>query len=408
MNKGINRLLHAFGGSYELHLQGESCLPFLRRLGESGIRFWDFCNREDGWQVSTSLAGAKPLLELAADAGLSCEIGARRGLPFLLERYRKRAGLLLGLLVGMFLLFYAELFVWKVSVKGNAVLTEREVVQALERYGIGVGSYIPAIRVTEAQNEFLMEYHDISSVAINICGTHIEVEVLERTHAPELVDTSGACNLVASVDGIVRTVEVAAGTAVVKPGDVVLAGQLLVSGYTADLRNVYRTHHARGIIKATVYESFSTVVPLDRVVKTYTGKTQRKTTLTALGKTFDAFASENVSYALFDVEVTETPVRLFGLAETPLVKTTALYREYREEILPLTKEDAQALAEEALRDWVELHTDLLLDMDVKVEYDQIQNACVLNASVAWEKDIGMEVPLSPGEAPPDAVVPPTA
>lgn len=408
------RFLHPLFGEYHIRLRGDGILPFLQRQSAAGLFLWNIRRErsgeaEDGdavYTLRTSLSCAEGLLAGAGEAGIAAEIFHKRGLPFLFARYRKRPGLLLGMLAGLVLLFCAELFVWKVTVNGNTLLSDREIVDALDSYGIGVGSYIPGIPVLRAQNDFLLTYSDISSIAINVKGTHIEVEILERTHAPEIDPNDGVCNLVAAEDGIVLSVDVAAGTAMVKPGDVVTEGQMLVSAYTVDGRGIYRLHHARGSVRAQVYTRCSFVVPLERTVKHDTGRVKKKTTLTLLGKDLDLFRTEASPYACFDTEVEEVPFRLFGFAETPIVRTTVSYREYEPEVVTLSHEQAQREAEDAFRAWLERQTDEILETDSRLTYDEIQNAYILNAEVVLCREIALDSPLAPEEAPPEGLTPP--
>lgn len=408
------QFLHPLFGEYHIRLQGEGVLPFLHRQSAAGLLLWRIRREteeepEDGsdvYTLRTSLSCAERLLTSAEEAGIAAEVLRARGLPFLLARYRKRPGLLVGMLAGLFLLFFGELFVWKVTVNGNTLLTDREIIDALEDYGIGVGSYIPGIPVLRAQNDFLLTYRDISSIAINVKGTHIQVEVLERTHAPEIDPNDGLCNLVASEDGIVLSVDVAAGTALVKPGDVVTEGQILVSSYTVDGRGIYRLHHARGSVKAQVYVDCSFVIPLERTVKHYTGRVEKKTTLTLLGKDLDLFRTEASPYGSFDTEVEEVPFFLFGIAETPILRTTVSYLEYEPEVIAISPEQAQREAEEAFRAWLERQTDEVLETESRLTYDQIQNAYILNAKVVLCREIGIDSPITPEEAPPETLTPP--
>lgn len=386
-------LLHLFAGEYRILLREEEIFPFLRLLAKRKLRFWGLRKAEEGWLLCTSLSCAELLLRLAKEQGIEAEIERKRGLPFLMTRYRKRPGLLLGLLLGLGLLFVSELFVWKVSVNGNTLLSDKEVTEALERYGIGVGSYIPDIPVLRAQNEIPIRYRELSSVAINVKGTHIEVELLERTHAPEIEDNTGYCDVVASEDGIIVSVEAADGTVRVRPGDVVRKGQILIGSFMAYENNQFRMSHARGKVVARTYGSFAVSVPLEKTVRHYTGKTERKTSFCVLGKELDLFLSEESPFERFRAEVTEEPFLLFGFAETPVVKTSVLYREYTEKTVLLTEEQAKAEAEAAFGAWLGRQTDPVADYDAEGKYDQIQNAYILNVSVVYEKEIGTDSPV---------------
>lgn len=400
------RFLRPVFGEYTVCLHCQNVLPFLRRLTGNRVLFWSLHGNTGEWFVKTTLSSAEPLLANAQDAGIPAEIVQKKGLPFLAAKYKKRPGIFLGVLLGLALIFWGELFVWKISVNGNTVLTDEEVIEALADYGIGIGSYIPDIPVLKAQNNFLIHYSDISSIAINIKGTHIEVEMLERTHEPPIESTDGYCNVVAVEDGIVLSIDVEEGTAVVSAGDVVSAGQLLISSFTVGKRNIYRMHHARGTVTAQVYSSFSSAIPLETQVKHYTGRTKTKTVYTVLGKDFNLFLTENAPYEQFDIETTSKEIKLLGFISAPIVKTTVTYREYTRETVTISDTQAKETAISDLQAWLERQTDEVAEYDYTVTYDEIQNAYVLNASVVVIKSIGMDVPVAVGETPPEQVTPP--
>ena len=387
------KVLHLLGGEYRISVRTENALPFLRVLSGNEVRFWDFEKTETGCRLCSSLSDAKRVLVFAQEQGFEAEIESERGLPFLFAKYKKRHGLIVGLLLALALIFVSELFVWKVEIHGNTVLSDKEITEALKDYGIGVGSYIPKIPVLQAQNDFLIRFADLSSIAINIKGTHIEVELLERTHAPEIIKTDGFCNVVASEDGIVLSVEVAEGTARVLPGDVVAAGQLLISSFTVNDRNIFHMNHARGKIIANTYGSYMISIPLEMTYKRYTGKEEAKTTYDVMGKAFDLYRNENSPYELFDAFVTEKEVKLFGIVDLPIRKTTVTYKEYEISTITLTKKQAEAQAKDAFLLWLGKQTDKVVNYETHLFYDTKQNACVLTASVVYEKDIAEESPV---------------
>ena len=370
------RFLHLLFGEYTVCLHCEDVLPFLRVLTANKVLFWSLRGGDGVWYLKTTLANAEPLLGCAQEYGIHGEIIRRKGLPFFVAKYKKRPGLLLGLFVGLALLFVSELYVWKVTVNGNVNIPKEEILKALERQGIGVGSYIPKIPVLKAQNEFLLTYKDLSSVAINIKGTHIQVEVLERTHEPTYPEATGACNVVASRDGIVVSAKSSAGTVIVSPGEVVRAGQTLISAYTVGKRNVYRLHHARGTVMAQVYEYDSALFHTQIQQKYYTGREKTKTVVTILGKDFPLYLKEDCGYELFDVQVEEKPFLLFGFIETPIVVTTLRYVEYHSPTVTLSESEIKTEADLHFRQWTESLGECLEKADYTLQFDEIKSAYV--------------------------------
>ena len=397
------KLLRPITGEYTVKLSCVDPLPFLRRLTAHRVLFWSLCGGDGVWYLKTTLSCGELLLNNAREAGIPGEIVKTRGLPFFAAKYKKRPGLLLGLFLGLALLFYSELFVWKVTVNGNTTVPDGVILDALEAQGVAVGSYIPAIPVLEVQNRFLLQFHDLSSVAINVKGTHIQVEVLERVHEPPRQDTSGYCNVAATRDGIIVSAKSAAGTVIVSPGEVVEAGQILISAFSVGKRNVYRVHHARGEVLARVYETHSAVFPVEREVKHYTGREKVRRVVSVLGKEF-AVSSES-PYLRFDTVVEETPVMLLGFIETPVTVTKVTYREYKKETVPFTEAMLKADARLEREQWLASLGEVLAWEETFL-FDKIQNAYVLNVSATVLENIGMDLPLEVGEQPPPQVKPP--
>ncbi len=397
------RFLHSIVGEYTVKLSCADPLPFLRRLTLNKVLFWSLRGGDGVWYLKTTLSCGELLLNNAHESGIPGEIVKSKGLPFLAAKYKKRPGLLLGLILGLALLFCSELFVWKVTVNGNETIPEEVILEALSEQGVKVGSYIPAIPVLKVQNLVLLSFHEISSIAINVKGNHVMVEVLERVHEPPREDVTGYCNVVAARDGIIVSAKGWAGTVIVSPGEVVETGQILISAFTVGMRNVYRVHHARGEVLAKVYESYSAVFPVEREIKAYTGRKTVRRITTLLGR--ELALKTDSPYQRFDTSVKEEAVTLFGFIDTPVTVTEVTYREYEKQKITLTERDLQAYAKEDMESWLSSLGEVL-EWEHTFTFDEIQNAYVLNVSAVVLENIGLKLPLEPGEQPPEQVKPP--
>ena len=394
-----------FLGEYTVKLCCEDPLPFLRRLTVNKILFWSLHGGEGTWYLKTTLAHAELLLNNAAEAGIPGEIVKTKGLPFLAAKYKKRPGLLLGLILGLGLLFYSELFVWQVTVNGNLTIPTEEILAALEEQGVTVGSYIPAIPVLKVQNQFLVSFHQLSSIAINIKGTHIQVEVLERVAETPPAVHDGYCNVVASRDGIIVSAVSSAGTVIVSPGEVVEAGQILISAFSVGKRNVYRLHHAKGTVLARVYESYSRVFPTAVETKAYTGRETVRRSVSVLGRVLPSLGGTDSPYTRFDTVVEKEEVELFGFVRTPITVTRVTYKEYEKVSVTLTEARLWENAKEDLAWWLKTLGEVE-SYEHSFVYDEIGGGYVLNAEAAVTINIGLDMPLEAGEQPPPQVKPP--
>lgn len=126
--------------------------------------------------------------------------------------------------------------VWDVSVSGNETLSQDEIVDMLSECGFGVGSFWPACDLSSVESGVLAKNEKVAWININRRGTVAYVRVIEsmgRTEN-ETEEKTGYSNIVASADCIIEEITVRRGIAVVRPGDVVKKGDLLVAGVLPD------------------------------------------------------------------------------------------------------------------------------------------------------------------------------
>ncbi len=151
------------------------------------------------------------------------EGGAR---PFF-RRAAARWGLLAGTLVCLLALFLLSGRIWSVQVEGLERVDAAAFNAALAEAGISVG----APRDFDAdgvQRTLTSAFEEISLVTLSRRGTAVRVVVAEREQQAVLRNEAG--DLLAAADGVVSGVVVYSGTAAVKPGDRVEAGQVLIEG----------------------------------------------------------------------------------------------------------------------------------------------------------------------------------
>ena len=195
------------------------------------------------------------------------------GLPFWLKKLRRRPVFLLGVALFLVLLNMAGLFCWRVEVEG----VEGRLALAVEDYcrseGLYPGAFLPTLDGRAFAEGLLTAFPELEFAAIHTSGATCTVEVASKLPLPPRVDRDSPADVVARYDGVVTEVAVSAGTALVAPGDVVQAGETLISGkviqrdgleevgavWTHAAGNV--TAHARLVWEKTETCAFSASVP---------------------------------------------------------------------------------------------------------------------------------------------------
>jgi len=204
------------------------------------------------------------------------------GFPYLVCKYKKRIGLLFSCIAVFALLFISKMFVWEISVEGNDKISDNDIIKTLNEIGFSEGTYKYNIDMDSLINNFLIKEKRISWIAVNLDGTVAHVEVREGNN-PLIKTKNENVNLVASHDGIVLRADVLEGGTMVKKGDVVYRGQLLVSAFI-DRNDKSTLRGARGSVWAKTEHEISVSTPLSYYEKEYSGKIKKRYCLFILGK----------------------------------------------------------------------------------------------------------------------------
>ncbi len=268
------------------------------------------------------------------------------GLPARLLRLGRRAGLVAGLAVAVFLLVLSQKFVWSVRVGGNERLTAGEIRQLLSEQGLEVGSYVPSLRMGEIETRALLLSDDLAWLAIHMDGTVAVVQVVERS--PEPAKNDKPANLVAERDGTVEGLELYRGRAMVHIGQPVRAGELLVSGVYDSATVGYRYTRANGRVLARTERVFRVEIPLSYEQKVYGESSRAETVLNFFKFSLKFSKNSRNPAATCDIIETTTGEDWLGMRDLPV---SILRRTY----LPYTQVTAERSPKEALElAWEEL------------------------------------------------------
>lgn len=255
-------------GWTRLRLVSADCAGHLRRIsGEmklADIVFPDELTAE--FTVSTEHG------KLLRDKGLT--VIDSGGLPVigrLLWSWRRLACFVL--LLGLLTATLPER-VWFISVEGNTAVSTRLILERAAECGIYFGARAGDVRSEQIKNKLLFEIPELRWAGVNTSGCSAVITVAERSNREEdSADVPG--DLVARVDGVVTEVIPRRGTTLVRPGDAVHEGQLLISGLT-DLGICTRADRADGEVWGLTRREFQAVLPEQTVRRGENGAVVRK------------------------------------------------------------------------------------------------------------------------------------
>ena len=141
-------------------------------------------------------------------------------------------------------------FVWRVEVQGTERLEPEVITAALAEYGVRSGALASGIDAKTVERQMQIRFEEIAWITVNVEGSRVTAIIEEAVPPPAVVEDGIPTNLIAAETGFITKVEVQNGNPVVKPGDSVQAGDLLVSGIMDNKVGESRTAHARGQVYA--------------------------------------------------------------------------------------------------------------------------------------------------------------
>lgn len=149
------------------------------------------------------------------------------------RRLEHKAPIVISTVISVCLVIFLSNLVWDIRVEGNEALTDSEVILTLAECGFEIGDMWSGIDRSEIESTFLDKNSAISWININRRGSVAYIKVLEKEINKEEdkeIENSEPSNLVAAADCVIEEITVKRGIAVVKAGDTVRKGDLLVIG----------------------------------------------------------------------------------------------------------------------------------------------------------------------------------
>ncbi|MCC9294224.1 sporulation protein YqfD [Clostridium sp. MT-14] len=208
---------------------------------------------------------------IARKTSTRIKIIKRRGITFFIIRIKRKITLVLGVILFAAIIYYLSTFIWNIKIDSAEGIPPYTIRQQLKAYGIGPGTSKNKINVYRIEQKLMKDNDDIMWVKVRMQGSELNINVVEKKSPPDISMDNTPCNLVAKKDGKVLRVYTTLGTPVVKAGDEVKKGQILVKGEQGIEGSTYSVHAAGYVICSTLYES-SADVKIDNVKNIRTGK----------------------------------------------------------------------------------------------------------------------------------------
>ena len=215
-------------GYIKIAISGEYTEKALNLCAANKISFWNSKIIKNGIETCIFIKDFAVLRNIMRGSKLRVHILEKRGLPIKLYKNRKRYGLYIGAVWLLIFLKFMSGFIWIIDVEGNDKTKTYDILPACKKIGITEGIKKDSINPKIKREELLLEIDTLAWAALNIEGSRLTVNVSEIEPRPN--SDASPTNLLASADGIIKRIDITSGNCLVKTGDTVKKGDVLVSG----------------------------------------------------------------------------------------------------------------------------------------------------------------------------------
>lgn len=228
-----------------------------------------------GMELSVRAADLNAVRHALRGAGVRMRIVRRYGMARLRRSARRRGALVLGAVAAMLVLGGLAQTVLGVSVVGaRDEAQKRQLLETLQACGVRAGAWAAGVDREAVAGEVLRSCPGLTYAAVRRRGFAMELYVVQAQAAPEVFDPTAPTDVVALAGGLVTRVVTLSGEALVRPGDTVVPGQVLIRG-------TERMPHARGAVTARTWTVGRGEAELRTQTLTRTGRSAVETLLCA-------------------------------------------------------------------------------------------------------------------------------
>ena len=293
----LERIWRYLAGYLEITLTGDHPERILNLAATQHVELWHVRYRAGRLFARLRLSDVRRARTLAREAGLRLRLGRRTGWPFLWGRLRRRQGLLAGAVLTALVLLYLTGHVWLVQVRGAQAVDARAIVQAAADLGLRPGTWRGRLDLAAVERGLTQRIPQLAWTGITLQGTRAVIQVVEK-HTVLPPQPAQRLDVVAQRPCQIVRLVVLAGHALVREGDVVRPGQVLIEGVQKVRENAVkapgepppepdialRDVRARGIVEARCWYQTYYELPKARVTESLTGRRSRQLIVRVAGR----------------------------------------------------------------------------------------------------------------------------
>ncbi len=375
-------------GYYVLTVEGIEIERFLNHLIRNNIQVFNV-KRIDKNKIEISIdrQDMKYFKKIYRGSNYDIKVKQKTGIPFIIKRIYKHKGMWICGLLSMFLLMMTSQFVTDIYIQVPEGIKKEEIRKELYNAGLKPGVYKKNIDRKAIRDEIMLEFDEVAYVSINVKGTNIFVTVTKKAESLKSNDDSNYCNVIAQKNGIIERVIPRSGKSLVKPGDIVQKGDVLINGAN--------TKAVPEVWASTFYEVKKSA-SYEEVSKSKTGNKKKVYSISLYDKNY--MIRRKIDYKNYTIENKEHKISI-GNYTFPLKITVSTFYETKDVKIKKDKESLKKeLSQKALKELDYIIPASARNIKAEHSYKVNKNILEYTVTVTTSENIAKMHPLSKSEA----------
>ena len=392
----ILRAIRKVPSCVDFRAEGVFCERLLTEAMKNGLGI--SFPRKSGYTMRGTVQAAeyRSLCKIARRLGLKMRIEKKHGIYFTLKRHRDKIGFAAGAIFAAAVVLFLNLFVWEINISGNKAVSSEEIMATLANSGLKTGTLRTAHDARKIEWNIMNDNKEIAWATVNIQGCCVNVVVSETRREAEMkYDDDKPVNIIAAKYGVIRKMDVFDGQGVVKVGDAVMKGDLLVSATFEDRHGKLTLKHSRARVMAETDYEITVEFPLEQVIETTGGVKKSVKGIEIMGLSIPLGSSRGCEELPAEKEEKEL---YFLWIRLPIKELCTKYFAVKQNTITYTAEQAKGGAFQLLE---QRETEEMNEMEIisRTVQEKIADGkyiitatydCIMN--IAQEQDILSDVP----------------
>lgn len=349
----IRILLKYILGYVRISVEGYYIERFINICTTNKILIWNL-KREKGVKLylNIGIQDFYRAIEVAKKLKCKVKIIKKRGIPFAINRYRKRKLFIISLIVIMIALYTSSNYIWNIEIQVEENLQVDNILEDIQSAGLQTGIQKSKINTQEIANKIRLIRNDISWIGIDLKGTNAIVKVVKAKEAPEIIDEKDYSNIVAQKGGIITKIIAQNGTALVKVGDEVTESQVLIQGTMEGKYTGIRYVHSLGEVEAIVKYTKTDKIYHKQEENVKTGKKEKKYRIKINNFQINFYKTLS-NFKIYDTIEENKKFKIFSNLYLPISVTKITNEELQENPKQYTVEEAIEIGTKKLEQKIE-------------------------------------------------------